>query len=292
MYGFNSRNETIQLPPREVMPPILRSDDLDVQGIQMFTITAYFKHPKLICSPIAVNAHPGKGLYIQRGYDVEHDYEKIPMESKHLSSEWKKGSCRPQMGVHYFKKLSREMPCELLYPVFLMYNQDGLLGAFGWLFQGSPHFYAYDDELSWFRLTESTYPFIFDETMLPSCMFNPQFRVFGLSIYLRNKDTMICPIITQTPAPIPSTTTTTTTSAASYPFLTRRPQAPPPSPQLTSKPPSYDDTIILDEEIRKQSESAATVQRPDYWLVCLWAAVVGALVWLCIPDLVQVRTDT
>lgn len=39
MYGFNSRNETIQLPPREVMPPILRSDDLDVQGIQMFTIT-------------------------------------------------------------------------------------------------------------------------------------------------------------------------------------------------------------------------------------------------------------
>lgn len=61
-------------------------------------------------------------------------------------------------GVHYFKKLSREMPCELLYPVFLMYNQDGLLGAFGWLFQGSPHFYAYDDELSWFRLTESTYP--------------------------------------------------------------------------------------------------------------------------------------
>ena len=61
-------------------------------------MTAYFKHPRLICSPYAKNAHPGKGLYIQMGYNVEHDFMRIPMESRHLDHEWKKGSCRPQMG--------------------------------------------------------------------------------------------------------------------------------------------------------------------------------------------------
>ncbi|KAL8601991.1 hypothetical protein ACOMHN_008483 [Nucella lapillus] len=58
---------------------------------------AYFKHPRLICSPYAKNAHPGKGLYIQMGYNVEEDFIRIPMEARHLDPEWKKGSCRPQM---------------------------------------------------------------------------------------------------------------------------------------------------------------------------------------------------
>lgn len=70
----------------------------ELQRINMVLCAAYFKHPRLICSPFAINAHPGKGLYIQTGYSVEHQFEKISMEDRHLSTDWKKGGCRPQMG--------------------------------------------------------------------------------------------------------------------------------------------------------------------------------------------------
>ncbi|XP_076471171.1 uncharacterized protein LOC143301051 [Babylonia areolata] len=265
MQGFNSRNETIKVPAREVIPPILLSDDRDSFGIQMYTITAYFKHPRLICSPYAKNAHPGKGLYIQMGYNVEEDFMRIPMEARHLDPQWKKGSCRPQMGVHYFRSLSPDLPCEMLYPVFLMYNQDGLLGAFGWLFQGSPAYYAYEDELSWFKLQPAIYPYTFDENMLPSCMFNPDFRVFGLRIYLRNKESMICPIRTPVPAPrttappAPTPLRPNNRTPYPYPHRPRRPHTSPPGTYKTLKPPSYDETVILDEDIREQESGASAL---------------------------------
>lgn len=34
---------------------------------------------------------------------------------------------------------------------------------------------------------------IFDATMLPACMYNQAFHVFGIHIYLRNEQTMTCP---------------------------------------------------------------------------------------------------
>ncbi|KAL8601993.1 hypothetical protein ACOMHN_008485 [Nucella lapillus] len=169
------------------------------------------------------------------------------------------------MRVHYFRRLSPDLPCELLYPVFLMYNQDGLLGAFGWLFQGSPAYYPYEDELSWFKLQPAIYPYTFDENMLPSCMFNPDFRVFGLRIYLRNKDSMICPI--RTPIPAPRTTAPAPTHTPSaprtppypYPHRPRRPHTSPPGTYKTLKPPSYDETVILDEDIRERESGASSI---------------------------------
>lgn len=50
------------------------------------------------------------------------------------------------------------MPCERLYPVFLMYNTEGQLGAFGWIFQGEPISQLYTDEFRWFKLTPTVYP--------------------------------------------------------------------------------------------------------------------------------------
>ncbi|KAL8601990.1 hypothetical protein ACOMHN_008482 [Nucella lapillus] len=41
MQGFNSHNETIKVPARGVIPPILLSDDRDSFGVQMYTITAH-----------------------------------------------------------------------------------------------------------------------------------------------------------------------------------------------------------------------------------------------------------
>ncbi|XP_041365630.1 uncharacterized protein LOC121380738 [Gigantopelta aegis] len=200
MIGFNSRNETIKLPPADVIPPILLSTETNFRGVQMYIITAYFKHPSLICSPYAYNVHPGKGLFIQMGYNVEKQYERIPLESRRLSSQWKQGSCIPKMGLHYFKNLTPRQPCEKLYPVFLMYNSQGQLGAFGWLFQGTPPTYKYNnDELKWFKLSPPYYPFTFQTKQLPACMFNPEFRVFGLHIWLRNADNMLCPVPTRPP---------------------------------------------------------------------------------------------
>ncbi|KAK3593937.1 hypothetical protein CHS0354_011546 [Potamilus streckersoni] len=193
MKGFNSLNQSIDLPPLEIMPPLLKGTR-DHKGMIYYIITAYFKHPKLICSPIATaDVSPGKGLYIQTGFDLENDFLRIPLESKFLSSMWKKGPCLPLMGVHYFMNLDYDLPCEKLYPVFLTYDIEGKLGAFGWVFQGRPHnFYSNDGLGHWFHLTPITYPFIFDTSMLPSCMMNSKFQVFGIHVFLRDHKEMVC----------------------------------------------------------------------------------------------------
>lgn len=64
-------------------------------------------------------------------------------------------------GTHYFMSLSPSLPCEKLYPLFLMYDIDGNLGAFGWVFQGRPHNFYADDSFGWFGLTPKTYPVSF-----------------------------------------------------------------------------------------------------------------------------------
>ena len=60
---------------------------------------AYFKHPSLICSPVVQpGVDPGRGLYIQMGFDPVTHYEHIPLQSHNLSPLWVPGECRPQMG--------------------------------------------------------------------------------------------------------------------------------------------------------------------------------------------------
>ncbi|XP_062569052.1 uncharacterized protein LOC134231150 [Saccostrea cucullata] len=205
MKGYNSLNETIMLPPHEIMPPVL----IGKSDIQTYTITAYFKHPQHLCSPIHhSNVPAGKGLYLQTGYDPIRNYEQIPMEAKNLSSLWKKAICLPTMGTHYFFNVSRDMQCERLYPVFLMYDSEGKLGAFGWTFQGQPY-EGPNSILDWYQLQPKTFYFIFDVNQLPPCMLNPNFRVFGIHIWLQshNKTTMRC---TPSATPVPQKTTTVT----------------------------------------------------------------------------------
>ncbi|ESP02552.1 hypothetical protein LOTGIDRAFT_171952 [Lottia gigantea] len=264
--GYNSRNETIRLPPPEVIPPILLDLEQSKNDRQMYTITvdpavngyrsmakdqlthlagfylycswtlvegyrgvgftgvagirkyrgyrggflpglprlistgiglfqAYFKHPRLICTPYYANIRPDKGLFIQTGYNVEQQYIEIPLESKYLSPDWIPHTCNPKMGLHYFKNLTPNMKCEDLYPVFLMYNSEGQLGSFGWSFQGAPSPYM-ENDLSWFRLSQQYYPFVFDTTKLPACMYNKHFQVFGMHFWLRDPETMLCPVAT------------------------------------------------------------------------------------------------
>ena len=61
-------------------------------------------------------------------------------------------------GVHYFMNMSQHLPCEKIYPLFLMYDLKGTLGAFGWVFQGRPNNFFSEDGQRWFYLQKNTYP--------------------------------------------------------------------------------------------------------------------------------------
>lgn len=54
--------------------------------------------------------------------------------------------------------MSQDLPCEKIYPLFLMYNMEGNLGAFGWVFQGRPDNLYSESGTGWFHLTPVTYP--------------------------------------------------------------------------------------------------------------------------------------
>ncbi|XP_060068306.1 uncharacterized protein LOC132548456 [Ylistrum balloti] len=246
MKGFNTRNDSIPLPPIDVMPPIMIGDIID--GIQMYTVTAYFKHPKLICNPIArIGITLGKGLYIQMGSDPVTMYQQIAMHAKDLSPIWRPGSCIPNMGLHYFRNLSKDLPCEKIYPVFLMYDNEGKLGAFGWSFQGKPMDVS-SSKISWFRMTPQTYAFVFDTRVLPTCMFHDDFRIFGIHIWLQShtSEKMKCPIVIEEPS---------TGSPGNKPSTINYTNGPQP-PVITPQP---DDDI----------NAAQSVSSPSWILLCV-----------------------
>lgn len=205
--GFDANNRTINIPPAKMMPPFMKGGKTN-KGVKLYTLTAYFKHPRLVCNPGARDAKPYKGLYIQMGDDPERDYMEIPLKLKDLSRDWKEAGCVTKMGTHYFKNLSKKLRCEDLYPVFLTYT-DGKLGAFGWIFQGNPPRNNKFD-LSWYHLSPSLYAFIgLDKKNVPPCMLYPEFQVNGIHIWLRPPSEQLCikhPIHTSHPS---SKTTTT-----------------------------------------------------------------------------------
>ncbi|XP_052243740.1 uncharacterized protein LOC127853338 [Dreissena polymorpha] len=217
MVGFNSMNVSIELPQVEIQPPLLK-DLRQYNGVIYYFVTAYFKHPQLICSPMtSKGAGPEKGLYIQLGYNPENDFLHIPQDSSQLSPLWRKGNCRPQMGTLYFMNMSRSLPCEKIYPLFLLYDMEGKLGAFGWIFQGRPNNFFSEDGMGWFHLTPVTYPFLYDPSMLPSCMFYEAFQVFGIHIYLQEPNRLLCKPIANVRESSTVSQTKLTTVAADIP---------------------------------------------------------------------------
>ena len=71
-----------------------------IKSFLLHYISAYFKHPQLICSPVGTfkGVSPGRGLYIQMSHNPENEYLHIPTEERYLPSVWKKGNCLPMMG--------------------------------------------------------------------------------------------------------------------------------------------------------------------------------------------------
>ncbi|XP_032217785.1 uncharacterized protein LOC116601181 [Nematostella vectensis] len=103
----------------------------------MYVITAYFRDPSSVCSPVTkrhVTKEYGDRLVIQNGASIS-SLITIPYKEEGLKgSSWVEGKCFPLMGQHYWYNISNNMNCEDFYPVFIMYN-GGELNGFGWNIQ-------------------------------------------------------------------------------------------------------------------------------------------------------------
>jgi len=65
-------------------------------------------------------------------------YETMPMtQSGADSSDWSKGKCFPGMGQHFWYDIRRDMSCDEARPIFLLYDAQGRLYAFGFAFFGT-----------------------------------------------------------------------------------------------------------------------------------------------------------
>ncbi|GFR79029.1 hypothetical protein ElyMa_004010300 [Elysia marginata] len=120
-------------PGASVQPPFR----LDGITNTTYIITAYFTDPSKICTVGRTQAEfdaqgTGDSLWLPTGMFPE-NVTRVPMQQSQVGSPWMRGKCFPVMGVHYWYNLTKEMDCNDIVPVFLLYN-GGELNAMGWAF--------------------------------------------------------------------------------------------------------------------------------------------------------------
>ncbi|KAK3609730.1 hypothetical protein CHS0354_011422 [Potamilus streckersoni] len=117
---------------RQVNAPFVDDGDF-------YVITAYFIDPAIVCTIGRTQSEfssqgTGEYLRIQNGTHPT-DVITVPTRENEVENTgWTQGKCFPSMGVHYWNNLHVDMPCNELFPVFLLYNK-GNLNAFGWALQ-------------------------------------------------------------------------------------------------------------------------------------------------------------
>merc|ERR1711872_188210 len=126
-----------------------------------YHLTAYFVDPKTICSaPERGDRDIGDRLLIQTGKTWETTTE-VPMDQdKAAQNLWVKGKCIPQFGTYHWYNVSRDMDCEMMYPVFALYSK-GKLNAFGWSLKGYFNDEKFDhpsSDLAWMAFDSKTFP--------------------------------------------------------------------------------------------------------------------------------------
>ncbi|CAF1462502.1 unnamed protein product [Adineta ricciae] len=108
-----------------------------INGIDMYTATAYFVPPATICSvgrTLSRLEHEGTGtgLFFQNGSNPLQDAVEVPLwESDLGKTKWAPGACFKTMGKHYWYNNHLDLNCSEVLPAFVMYNK-GQLSAFGW----------------------------------------------------------------------------------------------------------------------------------------------------------------
>ncbi|XP_012944545.1 uncharacterized protein LOC101851613 [Aplysia californica] len=116
-------------PSASVQPPFVTDGD-------RYTISAYFVNPSIICTKGRTKEEfssqgTGSNLYLQRTEDPEASTLIPRQETGIAATKWTEGQCFASMGRHYWYDVRRDMSCDSLFPVFLLYNW-GRLTAFGW----------------------------------------------------------------------------------------------------------------------------------------------------------------
>ncbi|XP_052707090.1 uncharacterized protein LOC128182493 [Crassostrea angulata] len=109
-----------------------------LEGNLLF-VTAYFMEPSKICSSTRTEAQMisegiGSGLYFQNGPNPLTDAVPVPSDESTIQQTlWGQGKCVPRLGHQYQYNVRKDMYCEELAPLHLMYDR-GHLVAFAWFF--------------------------------------------------------------------------------------------------------------------------------------------------------------
>jgi len=118
--------------------PMYQSETLNFQEI--FTLTTYFVHPDTICTggrsaSDLKNQGTGTGLYFQDGPSPANVTSPPLTREKAIVEGWSKNECFPGMGWHNFYKVEdwANTDCLEIRPIFLLYDSEDKLKAFGYV---------------------------------------------------------------------------------------------------------------------------------------------------------------
>ena len=98
-----------------------------------YYLTAYFTDPANVCNQDLrrPEGYVGDQLVFMTG---KGKYMTVPKHETALKgTEWKLGKCFTGMGTHYWYDISNNMPCDDMFPAFILYNKSGELVAWGFV---------------------------------------------------------------------------------------------------------------------------------------------------------------
>ncbi|XP_048748192.2 uncharacterized protein LOC125660415 [Ostrea edulis] len=154
-----------------------------VQEGNLLFVTVYFMDPSKICSSTrteiqVISDGIGTGLYFQNGPSALTDTVSVPSDESTIKETlWGQGQCVPQLGNQYHYNVRKDMYCEELAPLLLMYDRGKLVG-FAWFFVSDISSPVYE------KIPPPMYSRMFQP--VPDCLYTMG-QVTSLHIFLTNQ---------------------------------------------------------------------------------------------------------
>ncbi|CAL8069884.1 unnamed protein product [Orchesella dallaii] len=119
-------------------------NNVTYNDVVYFILTTYFVNPSTICSRGRTETEleqdgTGSGVWIQNGTSAAASVQ-IPLSRPVATSKgWTENNCFPAMGYHNFYMLDQysRTNCQLMQPIFGLYNADDELHGFGLITPGN-----------------------------------------------------------------------------------------------------------------------------------------------------------
>nr|XP_022338086.1 uncharacterized protein LOC111133747 [Crassostrea virginica]XP_022338087.1 uncharacterized protein LOC111133747 [Crassostrea virginica] len=146
-------------------------------------VTAYFMEPSKICSSTrtetqVISEGIGTGLYFQNGPNPVTDAVSVPLDESAIQQTlWGQGKCVPRLGQQYKYNVRKDMYCEEMAPLHLMYDR-GHLVAFSWFFISDVQSPVFE------KIPQTLYSRIFQT--VPDCLYTMG-QVTSLHIFLTDR---------------------------------------------------------------------------------------------------------